>query len=81
MAGRAARPPHSTAKSDCLFCLIAAITLVVWMFPRYRLFDNSLPYVPVGALAFLLQQPSQAGPPMKLADAPLQQAIQRLAVS
>jgi hypothetical protein len=48
----------STAKPDRLFSLVAAITLAVWMSPPYRLFDNSLPYVLIGALAFLVQQPS-----------------------
>ena len=48
----------STAKPGRLFCVVAAITLVVWLSPHYRMFDHSLPYVLVGTLAFLVQQPS-----------------------
>lgn len=48
---------HNSAKQR-LFCLLAAITLVVWMSPQYRLFDTSLPIMLVGALSFLVEQPS-----------------------
>lgn len=50
---------RSSAKQSRLFWLLAAITLVAWMAPQYRLFDTSLPIILVGALSFLVEQPSR----------------------
>lgn len=49
---------HSTIKPNRLLWLLAAITLVVWMFPWYKLFDISGSIALVGALSFLVKQPS-----------------------
>lgn len=49
---------RSTTKPNRLLWLLAAITLVVWMFPWYKLFDISLSIALVGALSFLVKQPS-----------------------
>lgn len=38
--------------------LLAAITLMVWMFPRHKLFDISISIALVAALSFLVQQPT-----------------------
>lgn len=50
---------RSSTKQNRLFWLLAAITLVVWMSPQYRLFDISLPIMLVGVLSFLIEQPSR----------------------
>ncbi len=44
--------------NEPLFLAIAAITLAVWMFPRHKLFDISLSMLLVGALAFLVRNPT-----------------------
>jgi len=49
---------RNSAKPSLAFCLLAAITLIVWMFPQYRIFDISLPIILIGALTFLIQQPT-----------------------
>jgi hypothetical protein len=46
------------AKQSFLFWLLAAITMLVWMTPQYRLFDFSLPVILVGTLSFLVEQPT-----------------------
>jgi hypothetical protein len=46
------------AKQNRYFLLLAAITLVAWMAPQYRLFDISLPIILVGTLSFLIDKPS-----------------------
>ncbi len=49
----------SAAKKQNLFyLLLAAITLVAWMFPQFRLFDISLSILLIGVLTFLVQNPS-----------------------
>ena len=45
-------------KSNLLFWLLAIITLMVWMFPQFRMFDMSLPIILIGALSFLVYRPS-----------------------
>ncbi len=50
---------RSSAKQNNLFLSFAAITLVVWMPLQFRLFDTSLPIMLVGALSFLIEQPSR----------------------
>jgi hypothetical protein len=49
---------RSSAKQHFLFWGIAAITLLTWMSPQYRVFDIALPIVLVGVLAFLVELPS-----------------------
>jgi len=47
-----------TKKQSYTFCFLAAITLVAWGYPQYKLFDTSLPILLIGVLAFLIEQPS-----------------------
>ncbi len=49
---RAARRP------DPLYLLLSAVTLALWMFPRHKYVDISLSIFLVGALAFLIQNPT-----------------------
>lgn len=49
---------RSSTKQSRIFWLLASITLVAWMAPQFRLFDSSLPIMLVGALSFLVEQPS-----------------------
>ncbi len=42
-----------------VYLLLSAVTLTVWMFPRHKLFDISLSILLIGALAFLVQNPSR----------------------
>ena len=44
-------------RSNVLFWLISAATLVVWMFPRHKLFDISLSILLIGVLTFLIRNP------------------------
>lgn len=41
------------------YLLLSVITLVVWMYPRHKLFDISLSILLVGVLAFLVQHPAR----------------------
>lgn len=41
-----------------LFCMVAAAILVLWMFPRHKLFDISLSMMQVGVLTFLVRDPT-----------------------
>lgn len=45
-------------KHRILFWTISAATLVVWMFPRHKLFDISLSIFLIGNLAFLIRSPT-----------------------
>lgn len=45
-------------KEGILYLLISAITLVVWMFPRHKLFDISVSIFSIGILTFLVQNPT-----------------------
>lgn len=45
------------SKSDTIFILLAAITLVVWMLPRHKLFDISISIFLVGILTYLILNP------------------------
>lgn len=45
-------------KQDIFYLLLSAVTLVVWMFPRHKLFDISLSILSIGVLAFLVQNPT-----------------------
>lgn len=49
---------RSSVKQSIFFWLLSAATLEVWMALQYRLYDISLPIVLVGALSFLVEQPS-----------------------
>lgn len=49
---------RSSERPNRLLWFLAVITLVVWMFPRHKLFDISLSIAMVGALSFLVHQPS-----------------------
>lgn len=45
-------------KADVVFWLISAATLVVWMFPRHKLFDISLSVFLIGILTLLIRVPT-----------------------
>jgi hypothetical protein len=47
-----------TEKKQNIFLLLSSLTLVVWMFPRHKLFDISLSILLIGILAFLVQNPT-----------------------
>lgn len=49
---------RSTPNQNVLYLLFAAITLLVWMYPRHKLFDISLSVMLIGALSFLIQKPT-----------------------
>ena len=49
---------RSLPKPSFLFLLVATVTLAVWMFPRNKFFDITTSIALVGALSFLIQQPS-----------------------
>lgn len=44
-------------KADIVFWLIAVATLVVWMFPRHKLFDISISVFLIGVLTYLISNP------------------------
>jgi len=45
-------------KQNFLYLLLSAATLAVWMYPRHKLFDISLSILLIGALTFLIQNPT-----------------------
>ncbi len=45
-------------KPDIVFALISALTLVLWMFPRHKLFDITLSILLIGVLSFLISHPN-----------------------
>lgn len=49
---------RSVKKQNFLYLFLSAVTLVVWMFPRHKLFDISLSVFLIDALAFLVQHPT-----------------------
>jgi hypothetical protein len=49
---------RSSTKPNFPLWILAAITFAVWMFPRHKLFDISISIALVGALSFLIHQPS-----------------------
>ena len=49
---------RAAKKQNLFYLLLAAITLVVWMFPNFRLFDISLSILLIGVLTFLVQNPT-----------------------
>jgi hypothetical protein len=46
-------------RPDLWLVVLAAVTLLAWMYPRHKLFDISLSILLTCILAFLLRQPSQ----------------------
>lgn len=44
-------------KPDIVFWLISALTLMLWMFPRHKIFDISLSILLVGVLTYLISHP------------------------
>jgi hypothetical protein len=49
---------RTVKKQNFFYILLSAITFVVWMFPRHKLFDISLSILLIGVLAFLIQNPT-----------------------
>lgn len=52
-----ARSAPSKGKWDGVFLILAVVTLVVWMFPRHKLFDMSLSICQLGVLTWLVKNP------------------------
>jgi hypothetical protein len=52
-----AKSAPSKKNINYLFLLIATITLVLWMYPRHKLFDISISIFLVGILTYLVQKP------------------------
>ena len=52
-----ARSQHLKSRADIIFLFLAAITLVVWMFPRHKLFDISISIFLIGILTYLISNP------------------------
>ena len=52
---------RAATKQSFFYLLLAAITLVAWMFPNFRLFDISLSIFSIGLLTFLIQNPTTRG--------------------
>lgn len=53
-----ARTMTRLTTENFLFLLLTTLTLVVWMFPRHKLFDISLSLFLITALTLLIKQPS-----------------------
>ncbi len=49
---------RTVKKQNFFYLLLSAVTLVVWMFPRHKLFDISLSILLISILAFLVQNPT-----------------------
>jgi hypothetical protein len=45
-------------RDKTFYLLLSAVTLVMWMFPRHKLFDTSLSLLLIGILTFLVHKPS-----------------------
>jgi len=50
---------RNSANQNVLFWILVIITLLVWGVPQFRLIDISLPIITVGALSFLVENPSR----------------------
>lgn len=46
-------------RADAVLFMMAAVALLVWMYPRHKLFDISLSILLVGLLTYLVQEPSR----------------------
>ena len=44
---------------NSLYLLLSSLTLVVWMYPRYKVFDISISILLIGVLTFLIQKPTR----------------------
>lgn len=55
------RPIRNPNKENLLFLILSALTLMIWMFPYYKVFDISLSILLIAALTFLVQNPSARG--------------------
>ena len=44
---------------NSLYLLLSSLTLVVWMYPRYKVFDISISILLIGVLTFLIQNPTR----------------------
>lgn len=53
-----AAPPRDDSKGGLIFCVVAAATLLAWMYPRHKLFDVSLSIFLIGILSFLVRRPT-----------------------
>jgi hypothetical protein len=53
-----ARSIKSRSKTNLLFLIVSASTLLIWMVPYQRSFDISLSIFLIGALTFLIEKPS-----------------------
>lgn len=53
-----AQSKRPTCKSDIVFILLAAVTLIAWMYPRHKLFDTSISIFLIGVLACLISSPT-----------------------
>lgn len=51
--------PATSATRRRAFMLVSALILVLWMFPRHKLFDTSLSIFLIGMLAALIRKPDQ----------------------
>jgi hypothetical protein len=49
---------RSAPKQYFLFWVLAAITLLTWMSPQFRIYDIAIPIIMVSALSFLVEHPS-----------------------
>ena len=45
--------------NNFFYLLLSSLSLVVWMYPRHKLFDISLSILLIGALSFLIQNPTR----------------------
>lgn len=54
-----ARSGRGRLKNDASYWIASAAILVVWMFPRHKLFDISLSIMLLGVLSFLASRPSK----------------------
>jgi hypothetical protein len=49
---------RTVKRQNVFYLLLSAITFVVWMFPRHKLFDISLSILLIAVLTFLIQNPT-----------------------
>jgi hypothetical protein len=54
-----ARSTPTANKAKILFLLLSAGVMVLWMFPRHKLFDISLSIFLIGVLSYLISNPSR----------------------
>jgi hypothetical protein len=49
---------NQTARCSLLYLLLSALTLLLWMYPRHKLFDASLSIFLIGLLTLLIERPT-----------------------